>query len=130
MSKILVVRNRQRARPVNTKLLRDIVGTLLVEVLLQQPATTFSSAPPPNVISALIERFVHDVPSSAARGALEACAIVRVLTEPLLAALLGKPDVHAEFTWLRGLSFIGSFVKASAMASMEATPEALSTAPL
>ena len=33
MSKILVVRNRQRARPLNTKFLRDIFRTLLIEEL-------------------------------------------------------------------------------------------------
>jgi metalloprotein, YbeY/UPF0054 family len=33
VSKILVVRNRQRARPLNTKFLRDIFRTLLIEEL-------------------------------------------------------------------------------------------------
>lgn len=35
MSKVLVVRNRQRARPLNAKFLRDIVRTLLIDELSQ-----------------------------------------------------------------------------------------------
>ena len=35
MSRVLVVRNRQRARPLNTKFLREIVRVLLVEELSQ-----------------------------------------------------------------------------------------------
>lgn len=38
--------------------------------------------------------------------ALHACAHVRVLTEPLLREALEQEDVHAVFSWLRGLSFI------------------------
>jgi probable rRNA maturation factor len=36
VSRVLVVRNRQRARPINTKILREIVRTLLVEELSRE----------------------------------------------------------------------------------------------
>ncbi len=82
--------------------------SLAVEVLLQQPHATFTGSAPPNVVSTLLDRFLTDLPTSAARAALEACSLVRITTEPLLAALLDVPDAHAEFEWLRGLSFIYS----------------------
>ncbi len=80
--------------------------SLAGEVLLQQPDATLAGGAPQNMISALLDRFITDLPTSAARAALEACALVRVTTEPVLAALLGLPTAHAEFEWLRSLSFI------------------------
>ena len=47
-------------------------------------------------------------PGPAHRTALEACALVRLMTEELLAEVLNLPDAHDLFEWLRGLSFIES----------------------
>ncbi len=80
--------------------------SLLAEIFVQQPATSFSGQAPHDVVGVLLERFVREVPSERARAALAACAIVRTLSEPLLAALLEVDDALAEFDWLRGLSFI------------------------
>lgn len=66
----------------------------------------FSPAESPDVIRALLERFVQKVPSPAHRAALEACALVRMLTEGLLGHMLTVPDAHELFEWLRDLSFI------------------------
>jgi predicted ATPase/DNA-binding SARP family transcriptional activator len=82
--------------------------SLAVEVLLQQPDASLAGNAPHNVVSALLDRFITDLPTSTARAALEACALVRVTTEPVLTALLGVPNAHAEFEWLRSLSFIYS----------------------
>ncbi len=68
----------------------------------------------PDVVKTLIERFVQQVPGPAHRAALEACALVRVMTEPLLNEMLELPATPAGpdegtrqlFEWLRGLSFI------------------------
>lgn len=60
----------------------------------------------PDVIKTLLERFVQKVPSAAHRAALEACGLVRMLTEPLLARMLGTQDPHELFEWLRTLSFV------------------------
>ena len=60
----------------------------------------------PDVIKTLLERFVQKVPGQAHRAALEACGLVRVLTEALLARMLGTLDAHELFEWLRSLSFV------------------------
>jgi hypothetical protein len=46
------------------------------------------------------------VPGPRHRAALEASALTRVTTEPLLAALLGVTSARAVFDWLRGLSIM------------------------
>jgi hypothetical protein len=60
----------------------------------------------PDIVRVLLERFIEHVPSPQHRLALEACAHVRVTTEPLLSAALETDDSSALFAWLRGLSFI------------------------
>ncbi len=62
----------------------------------------------PDVVAALLRRFVEVVPSDLQRRALEVCALARVTTEPLLRAALGVDDAHELFAWLRGLSFVES----------------------
>ena len=70
--------------------------------------TAFTPEETPDVIKVLLERFVQRVPSPAHRAALEACALVRTLTEGLLAHMLNVPDAHELFEWLRELSFVDS----------------------
>jgi hypothetical protein len=60
----------------------------------------------PDVVQALMERFVASVPSRRHRDALGACALARVTTEALLADVLETDEAHELFEWLRGLSFI------------------------
>jgi hypothetical protein len=83
---------------------------LVADLYAQRPGPVgdFQPAAAPDVIKALLEHLVQRVPSPAHRTALEACAMVRVMTEPLLAAMLTTPDAHDLFDWLRGLSFIES----------------------
>ncbi|HEU4629231.1 MAG TPA: ATP-binding protein [Gemmatimonadaceae bacterium] len=67
----------------------------------------FDPGTEPDVIRALLERFAEIAGvDPARRGALEAAAQVRVVTEPLLAAMLGLADAHDLFAWLRSLSFM------------------------
>ena len=54
----------------------------------------------PDVVQTSVRRFAGDVADPGRRAALEASAIVRVTREPVLAALLAKEDVRAEFEWL------------------------------
>ena len=82
--------------------------SLVAEVFAQRPSVDFHPAADPDIIRTLLEQFVERVPGPVHRAALEACALVRVTTEALLAQLLGLPDVHELFAWLRGLSFIES----------------------
>ncbi|MBC8102302.1 MAG: ATP-binding protein [Cytophagales bacterium] len=89
----------------------------LMSDLLAQRATAASGGvlpagpmgemgPSPDIVQALLERFVDKTPTPLHRAALEVCALLRVTTEPVLARLLDAPDVRDLFDWLRGLSFI------------------------
>lgn len=60
----------------------------------------------PETLTLLVESFSREAQSEAQRQALDACAIVRELNEPLLARMLGREDVAQLFHWLRGLSFM------------------------
>jgi hypothetical protein len=60
----------------------------------------------PDVVRALLERFVDDVPSPRHRESLEVCAHVRVTTESLLRTVLDDPAAGELFGWLRGRSFV------------------------
>lgn len=79
---------------------------LIADAFAQHPAMSFQPAEAPDIIAPLLERFIQATPTPAHRAALEACALVRLTTEPLLAALLDLPDAHELFTWLRTLSFM------------------------
>ena len=59
-----------------------------------------------SVIQQLVERFTHDIRDPERARALEAAAVVRVVNESLLRALVGRDDCRETFAWLRGLSFM------------------------
>ncbi len=80
--------------------------SLVADVFAQRPDTRFQRAAVPDVVRALVEHLVQKVPSASHRAALEACALVRLTTEDLLAELLTVSDAHDLFTWLRSLSFV------------------------
>lgn len=80
--------------------------SLVADLYDQRPGFRFAPADAPDVIKLLLEQFLQRVPGPAHRAALEACALVRVTTESLLAELVALPDAHELFEWLRGLSFI------------------------
>lgn len=80
---------------------------LVADVLTQNDdLATFRPEQEPDVVRVLLGRFVDRLPSPRHRGALEACAHLRVTTEELLADTLDGDDAQALFEWLRGLSFI------------------------
>jgi DNA-binding winged helix-turn-helix (wHTH) protein len=62
----------------------------------------------PEVVRLLIEKFVQEVPSRAHRLALHVCVSAHATTEPLLAAVLDRTDVHDVFEWLGHLPFVES----------------------
>jgi DNA-binding SARP family transcriptional activator len=72
--------------------------SLAAEVIMQHPRDHFDGMASPDIVQALLARFLDGVPSVAHRAALEAASQVRALSEPLLAREL--------FDWLRGLSFV------------------------
>lgn len=79
--------------------------SLVADVFAQKGEMIFQPDAVPNVIKALLEKFVQQVPSPAHRLALEACALVRLTTETLLAQMLETEEVEELFEWLRSLSF-------------------------
>jgi hypothetical protein len=68
----------------------------------------FTPEDTPEVVRTLLNQLVEADTSDEHRLALEACALVRLTTEDLLAALLDKENANDVFNWLRGLSFIES----------------------
>jgi hypothetical protein len=61
---------------------------------------------PPDLVGALLRRFLDVVPDQQQRRALEVCALARVTTETLLRDALELDDAHHLFRWLRSLSFV------------------------
>jgi hypothetical protein len=61
---------------------------------------------PPDLVGALLRRFLDVVPDRGQRRALEVCALARVTNEALLRDALQLDDAHDLFAWLRDLSFV------------------------
>jgi len=84
-------------------------GHPLALALVGEVVREKGSLPPSDtadVVRVLIDRLLEVVPSQAHRLALEAAAQVRVIDEPLLAALMGTPEAAEMFAWMRGLPFV------------------------
>lgn len=80
--------------------------SLVADAHAQHAQEEFRPDEEPDLIRTLLDRFVQHLPGALHRTALEACSLVRITTEPLLAAMVEAPDPGALFDWLRGLSFI------------------------
>lgn len=80
--------------------------SLVADLFAQRHEISFQPEAAPDIIRALVEQLARKVPGPAHRAALEACAMVRLMTEAILAEMLGIPDVHDLFDWLRSLSFV------------------------
>lgn len=59
-----------------------------------------------DVLRALLDRLVRELPSPARRRALDACALARTTTEDLLAGVAGIEDPRQCFEWLCRQSFV------------------------
>jgi hypothetical protein len=87
--------------------------SLVVDAFEQRPDFHSQPEQTPDVVKMLLHLFVQKVPSPAHRAALEACVLVRLMTEPLLAEMLALPDpsinssegIHELYERLRNLSF-------------------------
>lgn len=80
--------------------------SLVGELFEQRGDLEFRPESAPDVVHTLVQQLVQRVPGPAQRAALEACACVRTTSESLLAALLGMPEAHEVFEWLRSLAFV------------------------
>lgn len=77
---------------------------LVSEVVLTRGS--FAPQRAPDVVTALVDQLMQAVPTAEHRLALEATSQVRVLTQPLLAALLEGADASGLFEWLRRLPIV------------------------
>lgn len=84
----------------------SLVADVLDQRSPSEADTPFEPVDSPDVVGALLRRFLDDVPSPQHRAAIEACALVHATTETLLAHLMEERDVRDLFEWLRTLSFI------------------------
>jgi hypothetical protein len=82
--------------------------SLVADVYAQHPGVVIEPETSPDIVQSLLERLLQEWARPSYRMALEACALVRMMTEALLDAMLDLPDSHELFDWLRGLSFIES----------------------
>jgi len=79
---------------------------LVLAAEIGAPLADRNPGPPAQALRDLLAALLDSVPGPRHRAALEASSQVRVTTEPLLAALLGDPDAHDVFEWLRGMSIV------------------------
>ncbi|MFZ1754398.1 MAG: ATP-binding protein [Caldilineaceae bacterium] len=82
--------------------------SLVADLYDQQQGFHFRPQASPDIVKVLVGRLLQRVPGQTHRTALEACALVRVTTESLLARMTGVDSASDLFAWLRSLSFIDS----------------------
>lgn len=80
--------------------------SLVADLYDRRPDSAFGLATAPDVVQTIVRRFAGDVTDAMCRHALEACALVRVMTESLLSAMLEVRDAGQAFAWLCDLSFV------------------------
>src|SRR5581483_3010125 len=80
--------------------------SLIADAFSQHNGLQFAPENAHDIVSTLVTHFLGSVPDREHRRALEACALVRSTTEPLLAELLDSGDAHQLFRWLQSLSFV------------------------
>jgi hypothetical protein len=80
--------------------------SLLASHLVRNGELAFDPADAPDVIRALLEALLKDVRDPMRRAALDACAVVRTVTESLLGEMLDVTDAHELFLWLQSLPFM------------------------
>lgn len=74
--------------------------------LLQRPDVDLDGLNARNCVPSLLQCFLSTCPSAAHQAVLEASALVHVMTEPLLAAMLNMNEVGELFAWLCTVSFV------------------------
>ena len=79
---------------------------LVADLVARRPDSSLELADAPDVVQALLARVVMDVDDDRQQAALDVCGLVRHVSEPLLAAMLGGRDARRLLRWLATLSFI------------------------
>lgn len=79
---------------------------LSADRVLRESEKPFDATASPDLIHDLMTWLLRDVDEPRRLEALAACATVRSLNEPLLAAMLDRDDVREEFDWLADQHFV------------------------
>ncbi|MCC6621692.1 MAG: AAA family ATPase [Deltaproteobacteria bacterium] len=79
---------------------------LVADTLARQPDVPLALAHTPEVVQALVRRFVGDTTDPGQRAALEVLAVVRRLDEATLVAMVQGADARALFAWLAQRAFV------------------------
>lgn len=80
--------------------------SLIADMFAHDSTLRFQPETEPDMIKRLLDRLVQHVPTPYHRTALEATALTRLMTEPLLASMIKQENAHPLFEWLRSLSFV------------------------
>lgn len=80
--------------------------SLIADAFDQDPSYAFASESSLDVVGTLLKRFLEAPLTSAQRRAVEASALARYVTQPLLEAIVGETAAPTLFDWLRDLSFV------------------------
>ncbi len=79
---------------------------LVADAIERDPTATFQPLAEPDTVGALVQRFLSRSASAELREALEACAVVRCATEPILAELLERAVPSDLFDELANLPIV------------------------
>ena len=79
---------------------------LAAAALAARPELPLAEIESRHVIAELVQRFLADLRDPGERAAVEAASVVRRVTRPLLARLLGEADARESFDALRALPFV------------------------
>lgn len=80
--------------------------SIVSDMFDQRKEGHFNPMQSPDIMKALLEQFVQEVPSPAHKAALELCSLVYVTTEKIIEEVLGAQMAHELFNWLTSLSVI------------------------
>jgi AAA ATPase domain len=80
--------------------------SIVADMFDQRKGGHFDPLDSPDIMKALLERFVQEVPSPAHKAALELCSLVHVTTEKLIEEVLGPQMAHELFNWLTTLTIV------------------------
>ncbi|HMQ47293.1 MAG TPA: hypothetical protein PKA00_07605 [Saprospiraceae bacterium] len=80
--------------------------SLVADTLAHQRDKVFSLAESPDMVQALLETFLQQIPGPAHRVALHITAFVHHTTESILAEIMELESASAIFEWLQELSFM------------------------
>ncbi len=80
--------------------------SLVAENFAQTGSVGLGPDPSLDLVTVLLDRFLEGVEEPLQRELLELCALVRMVTEPLIAEVVDAKQAAPLFAWLKSLSFI------------------------